>query len=91
MSDAGTETILAAIEAHAAALRGDIAKLEKSFEASTRALTLEIREYRKVAMDLFNQLLEVAVVQERMKEQLTQLEARVTLRGGNGTTAPTDA
>jgi len=42
-------------------------------------------------MDIFNQLLEVAVVQERMKEELKVLQAQITLRGSNGQAAPTDA
>ena len=91
MNDVATETILAAIEAHAAAVRGDIQKLEKSFDASIGRLTLEIGEYRRVAMDIFNQLLEVAVVQERMKEELKVLQAQITLRGSNGQAAPQDA
>lgn len=87
MTDPGTEAILAAIDAHSAAIRLDIQRLEKRLDKSLGSLTLEIGEYRRVAMDLFNQLLEVAIVQQRMKEELTDLEARVRLNGSNGQAA----
>lgn len=84
MNDPGTETILAAIQAHAEAVRKDIQALDKRLEKSIGAYALEVGEYRRVAMDVFERILAQQVEIQQLKEELTMLEARVTLSHGNG-------
>lgn len=79
MSDKDCEVILAAIAAHSAAVKSDIAKLEARIDRGFRDLASEISGYRHVAMDCFAQLLKQEVAVQRLKEECEQLSARVTL------------
>ena len=89
MTEPGTELILAAIAAHSDAIRDDIRRLEKQFTKSLEALTLEVGEYRRVAMELFEHGIEQEVEIQRLKKAVTTLDARITLHGVNGAASPT--
>lgn len=78
------ETVLAGIADLKLYIHSEVKRLETTLVSKIADYALEVGEYRRVALDCFNQLIVQAVDIQQLKDRCETLEAKVILAGKNG-------